>query len=497
MSLRIRRGSDEQRLPITFADGEVVWVKSSTTSRPAYKLYVGDGLTAGGIDILQTSAGVGLNYNTNTGKLDVSGVTTTNVTEGTNLYFTNERAQDAIRDMFAAGTMSGIQFVYDDIANKMNVTVTASGGGGGGSGITALLDDPSPRLGGTLNINSQNITGTGNINIDGYAILSGTLEVPAGLNSNLPLNGFNITGEGDILIGGNASFTGTIISQTGLGADLSLNEFDLIGLGNINISGNLSVAGLGANLDLNSYNVVGTGNITNTGNINVSGTLRAATGLGGDLILNSHDITGTGDINIFGGVTSTSATITTINVGANVLTTDIAGSLTVSVGENPVIITGLQSSGNTQGAVIKTRQSRGTALAPTTVFPDDFLGGMTTTAHNGTDYVYSGNFGFIQDSNIAFNSSSTYVPSFFAMTVPNTTTAVNYIFDSAGLGTIPLVKTNSYSAAGTPLPSASVVGEGTRAFVSDAVSNSFGTAYSSGGTFKVPVYSDGTSWRIG
>ena len=492
MSLRIRRGSDAERLGVRFDQGEIVWVNSTTTSRPAYKLYVGDGVTYGGRDIVETSAGNKLTYNTNTGRLDVAGLTTDDIAPGTNnKFFTNELAQDAVGAMFAAGTMSGIQFVYDDVANKMNVTVTATGGGGGGSGITALLDDPSPKLGGTLDLNSQNINGTGNIDI------AGTLLVNGGLAGNLSLNSYSIIGDGSISIGGDISITGELISQTGLGANLSLNAYDLIGIGNINISGELAVNGLGANLDLNTHNITGIGNITNTGNVDISGTIKAATGLGDSLSLNSYNIIGTGNINIIGSVSSTSATIATVTVGNNIITTDTPGSLTIDVGENPVTITGLQNSGNTQGAVIKTKQSRGTVLSPTAIHPSDFIGGMTTTAHNGNDYIYSGSFGFIQDSDIAFTSSSTFVPSFFAMTVPSATDTVNFIFNSAGVGIIPIVKTDAYSATGTPLPPAGDVGIGARAFVLDAVSNTFATAYSAGGTFKVPVYSDGTSWRIG
>lgn len=50
------------------------------------------------------------------------------VTEGaTNLYFTNERAQDAAATLFTGGTHSGISFVYDDALDKLNATVTAAG----------------------------------------------------------------------------------------------------------------------------------------------------------------------------------------------------------------------------------------------------------------------------------------------------------------------------------------------------------------------------------
>ena len=57
-----------------------------------------------------------------------AGATTTHLPEGDNLYFTEERAQDAVAQMLAAGTHTGVSFDYDDAAGAMNVT---AGGGGG------------------------------------------------------------------------------------------------------------------------------------------------------------------------------------------------------------------------------------------------------------------------------------------------------------------------------------------------------------------------------
>lgn len=47
------------------------------------------------------------------------------------------------------------------------------------------------------------------------------------------------------------------------------------------------------------------------------------------------------------------------------------------------------------------------------------------------------------------------------------------------------------------LPSAAASGAGARAFVTDANGNNFHTVVASGGSNLVPVYSDGTQWRIG
>lgn len=64
---------------------------------------------------------------------------------------------------------------------------------------------------------------------------------------------------------------------------------------------------------------------------------------------------------------------------------------------------------------------------------------------------------------------------------------------STGSGVIP--PTTVYTVA--TLPSAVTSGTGARAFVSDANATTFASIVLTGGANKVPVYSDGTDWRIG
>lgn len=149
MSLRIRRGTNSQRTGITFDPGEIVY---TTDTR---KLYVGDGSTAGGVNVLSTSAGVGLTWNPSTQALDVTG------------------------------------------------------GGGGGGGLQNVSEDSSPSLGGDLNLSTHDIFGTGNINI------TGTLKASLGLGGGLDLNTYNITGVGNINISGGitaTSFAGNVLA---------------------------------------------------------------------------------------------------------------------------------------------------------------------------------------------------------------------------------------------------------------------------------------------
>lgn len=60
-------------------------------------------------------------------------------------------------------------------------------------------------------------------------------------------------------------------------------------------------------------------------------------------------------------------------------------------------------------------------------------------------------------------------------------------------GVIP--PTTNYTVA--TLPSAALAGKGARSFVTDALTPVFGATVVTGGTVAVPVYSDGTNWKVG
>jgi hypothetical protein len=47
------------------------------------------------------------------------------------------------------------------------------------------------------------------------------------------------------------------------------------------------------------------------------------------------------------------------------------------------------------------------------------------------------------------------------------------------------------------LPSAATAGVGSRSFVTDSSVSTFGSTVAGGGSTKVPVYSDGTNWKVG
>jgi len=187
MALRIRRGTESQRTGQIFNSGEIVW----TTD--LQQLWVGDGVAQGGVPAVGLNiTGYGLTYNNTSHKIEVSGLTTDDITQisgANNRWFTTELAQDAIAPMFTSGSHTNISFQYDDALGKINATVTLDG-----IGISNVQDDTTPTLGGNLGLNTYNITGTGDINITGDITASGTLA------GNLNIDTYSIKGAGDTVV---------------------------------------------------------------------------------------------------------------------------------------------------------------------------------------------------------------------------------------------------------------------------------------------------------
>ena len=191
MSLRIRRGTEAQRTGVVFDSGELI------VTTDEFKLFVGDGITLGGRNIARNIAGSGLIYNPTTEKLDISiNVTTDDVPEGVNAkYFTNDRAVDAVGAALVAGN-SGNQnviFTYNAVTNTINADVALDGG------LLFVEDDPAPKLGGNLNLNSFEINGNGHVSITGDIDLVGDIGAVGNINSTGTISGVELTG----------NFTGT------------------------------------------------------------------------------------------------------------------------------------------------------------------------------------------------------------------------------------------------------------------------------------------------
>ena len=91
---------------------------------------------------------------------------------------------------------------------------SAVAGSGGGSGISDVVEDTSPQLGGDLDLNSNDITGTGNINIAGNLTVLGTTSTISTTNIKIgdPF-GFFATGSAG------TNVDGGIIIQSGSAVD--------------------------------------------------------------------------------------------------------------------------------------------------------------------------------------------------------------------------------------------------------------------------------------
>lgn len=84
--------------------------------------------------------------------------------------YTNEMAQDAVGTI-----MSGIGSVtvsYNDVANTITISGSASGGG-----LSSIVEDTTPELGGNLDFHGYTISGTGHMVTGSHSTVSGSYEV--------------------------------------------------------------------------------------------------------------------------------------------------------------------------------------------------------------------------------------------------------------------------------------------------------------------------------
>ena len=96
-----------------------------------------------------------------------------------------------------------------------------------------LVDDATPQLGGQLDLNNNNITGTGSINVTGAATFGGSVTTSGLVSvSNADIS---ITPHGS----GKTTVTGLKLID-----DMILNSQDVTGTGNINITGTITATSI-------------------------------------------------------------------------------------------------------------------------------------------------------------------------------------------------------------------------------------------------------------
>ena len=177
------------------------------------------------------------------------------------------------------------------------------------TGITTeIVGDTTPQLGGNLDLNSKNVTGTGNFNVTG--VITATTFVKSGGTSSQFLKA-----------------DGTVDSNTYLTAEAQTLD-GVLTLGNTSSNG-MSVGVVTASSFIRSGG-------TSSQFLKADGTVDSSTyltsalqnvvedtspQLGGNLDLNSNDITGTGNINITGSVEATG--VSTFSDTVNIISSNV------------------------------------------------------------------------------------------------------------------------------------------------------------------------------
>ena len=116
-----------------------------------------------------------------------------------------------------------------DQVQFISFNTTASGGGGGGSGITDVVQDATPQLGGNFDLNSKIVNGSGNIDYTGNLKLSGIATATTFVGA----------------LTGNAS-SATILQNARTIGGVSFNGSANINLPGVNAAGNQDTSGTAA-----------------------------------------------------------------------------------------------------------------------------------------------------------------------------------------------------------------------------------------------------------
>jgi hypothetical protein len=159
-------------------------------------------------------------------------------------------------------------------------------------------------------------------------------------------------------------------------------------------------------------------------------------------------------------------------IGANSLYNTTSGSLNVGLGKSTLYANN-SGSGNT-AVGYQAGYGNGSANANTTGSYNTYLGYLTVgSGVNNINELVIGSNG------VGLGSNTTVIG--------NTSTTLTQTYG--------VTKSTNYTVA--TLPSASTSGVGAKAFVTDALAPTFGATVATGGAIPVPVYSDGTNWKVG
>ena len=130
-------------------------------------------------------------------------------------------------DEIIVGSGATIHIASDTemVMDVLDLDASLTGGGGGSGGITDILEDRTPQLGGNLDLNSKDIEGTGDIDITGDITATSFSGVVSGSTG---------TFSGDVTISGDLGVSGTVTYE-------DVTSVDSAGIGTF--KGGLDVVG--------------------------------------------------------------------------------------------------------------------------------------------------------------------------------------------------------------------------------------------------------------
>ena len=494
MSLQIRRGTDAQRQQVVFDLGEIVYTTDTK------KLYIGDGVsgvgTAGGVNVLASSAGTGLSWNATTQTLNfsgtLSGYTTDNLAQGTvNLYYTPTRAKADIANMFTA---TGSSRVTGTVTATTATTISFVGAVStvNGTGVLTYTSGTVPQVG-------MIISGTGINASPATYIVSGTSptfilnQVPTAAGAGVAIQGvislvsvgsatglvalepFTVTGTGG---GGLSAATYYIINPTAGSNQISLatslaNAQTGVAITNLTtatlVATTFTAGGPDANITFSYNPVTGTMSVNSAASGITSVVQDTAPRLGGDLVLNSKNITGTGTINITGSITGTTITGTslvgpltvgTLSVSSNLLSV-ASGILNIQNNtQNMMQIKGVNTDGNiTHTPQINVVSSRGTVSVPTNSSPGDYVAVINFGGYYNAGYQQIASIISQYDPTATMANSNP--ASNFGIATNNNNGGTNFAtFDYRGVFSAPVYQAGSFTTTtmnAIPSPAAGMI----------------------------------------
>ena len=274
--------------------------------------------------------GTGITFE-NTGETQFSGIITATqfVGDGSGLTGVTAAGSGVVvqEEGSNVGTAATINFVGTAVTATISdgvATVEISAGAGGGSGLSNVGEDPTPQLGGNLDVNSKFITGTGGVSITGVitaTTFSGSgaslTSIPAGQLTGTVADARLDTVSSSKLSGALPAISGASLTNLTGASEATYGSSTAVPVITVDSNGRIS--------GISTTGVSGGGSGGGIDNIVQDTTPQ----LGGNLDLNSKDITGTGRVNITGIVTATSfsGSLATSDLSGTITNSQLAGSI--------------------------------------------------------------------------------------------------------------------------------------------------------------------------